>query len=288
VHLRNDDIVQTTAFGAALARAAHRRLDDSPLIFDDPYAADMIGPSLDEVIELWTSMSDGETTALQRSLVNTRSRRIEDRLREAAARDVRQYVILGAGLDSFAYRNDLDVDVFEIDLASAQTAKRARVAEAGIPPALRLACIETDFESESLDAALRHSRFRFDEPAFVSWSGVTMYLSLEAIESALRSLATLAPGTEVVVSYVVPPELCDPSDRALADFTYDATASLGEHVRTFFRPDEIEALLWECGFGSCAHFGRDEAAAELYFRERTDGLRPQGLERTVAAIVRPR
>jgi methyltransferase (TIGR00027 family) len=216
----------------------------------------------------------------------TRARYTEDRLLQRSNAGVEQYVILGAGLDTFGYRRP-DVlgalRVFEVDHPLAQAWKRERLRAAGINEPAGVRFVPVDFERESLQEGLARTEFRWDAPAFVSWLGVTQYLTLTAIQSTLDVLGSFALGSEIVVTYVVPDELRDDIDRALADVSAPLAAARGAPWLTFFRPAEFETLVRRSGFTSVEHFGPDEATAQPYFHNRTDRLRPQGLERCVAA-----
>jgi methyltransferase (TIGR00027 family) len=282
----DDEVVRNTATGAAFTREAHRILDEPPWIFDDPFAARFLDPGVEDVIRVWESMASPEAIAGIRSMIVGRARYVEDRLTLAARRGVRQYVILGAGLDSFAYRNNLGVDVYELDLASVQEWKRQKAESAGLVARGTLVHVPIDFENESCIDVLRRTTFDLDTPSFASWVGVTPYLTHQSIAATLRSLASLGEGSEIVLSYVVPREMWDPSDKALADSAIPAAESRGEPVRTFYRPNEIERLLIASGLSVLEHFGRDEAARLPLFHGRKDRIQPQGFERYVSAIAR--
>ncbi|MFN2640915.1 MAG: class I SAM-dependent methyltransferase [Actinomycetota bacterium] len=283
--VRGEHVVINTATGAALTREAHRMLDAHPRIFDDPFAARLLDPGVEEVIQLMESMGTPEATAAVRCMVVGRSRYVEDRLARAVQRGVRQYVILGAGLDSFAYRNDFGVKVFELDLPQLLKWKREKTARAKLDHPAELNYVPIDFESESVMDALRRSHYDVNDPGFLSWVGVTPYLSPEAIESTLRSLASLAIGSEVVLSYCVPSGMWSSLDRALADFAIPAAESRGEPVRTFFTPKRIQEILASLGFKQVQHFGPEEAADLPEFQKREDLIRPQGFERYVASFT---
>jgi methyltransferase (TIGR00027 family) len=173
--------------------------------------------------------------------------------------------------------------VFEVDHPMAQSWKRERLRAAGINEPVGVRFVPVDFERESLQEGLVRMGCRVDAPAFVSWLGVTQYLTPAVIQSTLDLLGSCAMGSEIALTYVVPDALRDDVDRAFADAAASLTAARGEPWRTFFHPAEFEALVRTAGFTSVEHFGPDEAAAQPYFHNRTDRLRPQGLERCVAA-----
>jgi methyltransferase (TIGR00027 family) len=278
-------IVQTTAAGAAFARAAHRLLDGDPKVFDDPLAAVLLGPDVETAIDYMTTMGTPETQAGSRALIVGRARYVEDRLAAAVARGVRQYVILGAGLDSFAHRDRLGTRVFEVDLPELQAWKRKRYAACGLKTPDTLVYVPTDFESESAVDALRRSAFDFGQPSFVAWAGVVPYLTAEAIDATLAAIASFQAGTELVLSYVTPPRLWDPLDRLVAEFIIPSAESLGEPIRSFHQPEDIAAVLDGHGFADLTHFGPHEAALQPYYRNRTDLIRPCGFERCIAATI---
>jgi len=143
--------------------------------------------------------------------------------------------------------------------------------------------VPVDLERESLQEGLARREFRWDAPAFVSWLGVTQYLTPAAIQSILDLLGSFALGSEIALTYVVPDALRDDVDRAFADAAARLTAARSEPWLTFFHPADFEALVRTSGFTSVEHFGPDEAAVQPYFHNRTDCLRPQGLERCVVA-----
>jgi methyltransferase (TIGR00027 family) len=272
---------------AALLRAAHLTEDGHPKIFQDTLAHALVGRELaalfeDVLRQSWLP----ELLPVARVTMVTRARYTEDHLLQRANAGIDQYVILGAGLDTFGYRRP-DVlgalHVFEVDHPMAQAWKRERLRAAGINEPVGVRFVPLDFERESLQEGLMRMGFRLDAPAFVSWLGVTQYLTPAAIQSTFDLLGSFALGSEVAVTYVVPDALRDDVDRTFADAAAALTAARGEPWLTFFHPAEFEALVQTSGFTSVEHFGPDEAAAQPYFHNRTDHLRPQGLERCVVA-----
>jgi len=242
-----------TAFAAAYARANHQ-IADGPLIFTDPLAGAMIGSTGDESgISLTSAFADmaedrktDEETAL---LVSARARLAEDTIADAVAGGVRQAVILGAGLDTFAYRNPhLDLRVFEIDHPDTQAWKRQRLVEAGIAVPDSLTFAPVDFEKETLAAGLAASNFARDEPTVFVWLGVTMYLTAEAIRATLNFIAEQARPTQVVADYLYPISAADPEDRAAFETFADLIAELGEPFSSYFTAEEIDKELRTAGF----------------------------------------
>ncbi len=205
-----------TALTAAAARAAHLIFDQPPHIFADHLAAVLLGERAEEFISYHRAHGGHLVLSAARAQVTCRSRYTEDRLAEAAAtRGITQYVILGAGLDSFAYRatqttqitqttQATSVHVFEVDYPATQEWKRERLAEAGIPVPDGTAFVPADFERDDLTAGLRAAGFDPAKPALVSWLGVTMYLTQPAISQTIGELSMFAPGTELITDYMLP------------------------------------------------------------------------------------
>ncbi|MGH8009544.1 MAG: class I SAM-dependent methyltransferase, partial [Candidatus Binatia bacterium] len=212
----------TTAIGAALMRAAYWLLDDDPKLLRDDLALGLGG--LENEAALRTAIEMMQAKFAQRigpdlghSLVRylcaytaLRSRYTEDEFRKARARGVIQYVILGAGLDSFAYcRQDpsASIRIFEVDYPATQQWKRARLRELGVDLPPNLTFVPLDFEKRTLIAGLHAEGYRPQDPTFFSWLGVVPYLTEEAIFRTLREIASAAPGSEVVCDYMLPPAL---------------------------------------------------------------------------------
>jgi methyltransferase (TIGR00027 family) len=208
-----------------------------------------------------------------------RSRYAEDRLAAARGR-LNQYVILGAGLDSYALRHAADLNdltVFEVDDPPIQMWKQARLKALGleVPPQLRFA--PCDFERSSVASALAAADFVPKAPAFISWLGVTQYLSVASVNDTLRWAAGCAPGSEIVLTFVVPGAEAE-RERTLL------TTLLNIDFSTFFTPDQMTDVLRQAGFRQVEHF-TPERANSVYFQGRSDGLRAPTLERLVSATV---
>ncbi len=217
-----------------------------------------------------------------------RSRFVEDFVESAVAAGVSQYVMLGAGIDSFAYRHtDLleRLTIFEVDHLFSQAWKRHRLDELHIPLPHNVVFAAVDFETQSLRDALKASGFALDQRAVVSWIGVTMYLAREAIDATLDSVASCAPGTGIVLTYDQPPNVLDEKGRALLADVSGTAANYGEPFVSLFRRDEIERLLVEHGFHSVTHFGAEEASRR-YFGATDVGI--PDVQRLVMAVVAER
>jgi methyltransferase (TIGR00027 family) len=288
-----------TALICALVRAAHLRWDQPPRIFEDTLAQQLSGCASEAALKAQIDKLDAEVArttnpdfalTLRRSVttaVVTRSRYLEDEVGEAVRRGVSQYVILGAGLDSFAYRRaELAkvLQVFEVDHPATQAWKRARLRAAGIELPANLRMVPVNFEKESLTDSLRSSGYRTDVPGLFSWLGVTMYLSTEAIFGTLRAVAALAPGTEIIFEYNGPKDLVDEGTQKILAAATAATQARGESQGTSFEPAELAEQVRKIGFAEVSDFGPDDAAAR-YFKDRTDGLRPSAPNHYMRARV---
>lgn len=265
--------VHMTAFSAAKMRARHRIVDGHPKILEDHFAQQLLGIDADEIV-----LSTTPTEGMDHRVTSTwilRNRFAEDRLAVARTRNVHQYVILGAGLDSYAVRNAESLNnliVYEVDDPPLQQWKRQRLQELQIVTPANLRFVACDFEITSLAEALGATTFDAGAPAEVSWLGVTQYLTREAIVETLRWVASLATGSEVVLTYVVPGEVAESAKKRWA--------ARGTRFETFFTPDEILAVLEEAGLVGTEHLTPADAQ-RTYFEGRTDGLVAPEAERLV-------
>jgi methyltransferase (TIGR00027 family) len=277
-----------TALATAAARAAHLVVDRRPWIFEDTLAPALVGDVGRDLIALHRQDPTAPGLSSMRVAMVTRSRYAERRLAEAIDRGVRQCVILGAGLDSFAYRAQLpdDLWVFEVDHPATQAWKLQRLADAAIPVPGAVRFVPVDFTVDSLAERLTAQGFDRSRPVFVSWLGVTQYLSAEATSATLRALGGLGPPIEVVLTYVLPDELRDQPGRAAAEFFMPQAAALGEPWITFLAPDEIARLVEQAGMTVMEDVGTvDSIEASLW--QRSDGLAPHELPRLVRASTAP-
>lgn len=265
-----------TALGAAMRRAAHQ-LFDRPLVLDDPLACPILGAEVVRHVASERARHDEPRARQLRALLVARSRHAEDGLAAAHARGVRQYVLLGAGLDTSALRATLpELRSFEVDQPATQAAKRARVEQAGIAVPPRLAFAPIDLETEPLDGGLARAGFDRAAPAFVSWLGVVPYLTRDAIAATLGFVAGLAAGTELVFDFARPSAAAGPLAARVA--------AAGEPLRSFFEPDELVELLRGIGFRR-ADVLDHTALDERYFAGRADGLRLETTGQLVHARV---
>jgi len=283
-----------TALTAAAARAAHPLVDQPPHIFTDQLAERLLGQQAGEFIGYHRAHGGHPVLSAARTQATCRSRYTEDRLAEAAARGITQYVILGAGLDSFAYRRSTpsSLQVFEVDHPATQEWKRGQLTRAGIPIPDGTAFVPADFEHGQLAARLCGAGFDPARPALVSWLGVTMYLTQPAISQTLAELGTFAPGTELITDYMLPAGLRDQDGQSYADQVAPIAAQRGEPWLTCLTPDEMSAQLAANGFGQVRHVSQqDSISPQLWVRP--DTLHPIRLSMlahatTAGAVSRPR
>jgi methyltransferase (TIGR00027 family) len=274
-----------TADRVAERRAAHQ-VRDRPLVLDDPIALRVIRPEVAH--ELRTNPPAREATKLGpylRAFFVMRSRFAEDALAAAVADGVRQYVVLGAGFDTFAYRNPFsELRVFEVDHPDTQAIKRQRLAHGAVDIPSSLTFVPIDFTTTKLDDALRDAGFDATKPAFFSWLGVVPYLERPAIDATFRFIASLPAKTALVFDYAVPPESLSWMSRLIVNEMAKRVAALGEPWKTFFDPATLLADLRRAGFTSAEDFGA-EALNRRYFADRTDKLKLGGAGHMAMASV---
>ena len=263
----------STAVRTALWRALHVAVDSPPHVFEDEVGLKLAAPD-----EGWRNRPDMSAfTRPFRASILARARFVEDLVVEQAARGVGQYVILGAGLDTFAQRRSelaLRLLVFEIDKPDPQEWKRQRLVELGlgIPPSLRF--VPVDFEAgDAWWERLTAAGFDAGRPAIVASTGVSMYLTGDAVMATLRRVAALAPGSTLVMSFMLPIELVDPAVRPGVERAAEGARASGTPFISFFTPPEILALALDAGFKEVQHVSA-AVLAQRYFAGRTDGLRP--------------
>jgi methyltransferase (TIGR00027 family) len=270
-----------TADRVAERRAAHQLLD-RPLVFEDPLAVQVLQPGAAE------RLRDGDRSPLApylRAFMAMRSRFAEDALADAVMRGIDQYVILGAGFDTFAYRNPHPaLRVFEVDHPDTQRVKTSRLAHAGIEVPPSLTFVPIDFAVASIAAELPRAGFDPAAPAFFSWLGVVPYLERDAIDATLSFIAAGARGSAVVFDYAIPPASLGWRARWVVDRMAERVAQAGEPWKTFFDPSELSADLRRIGFTSIADYGSEELNAR-YFAGRNDGLKLGSAGRIVLANV---
>jgi len=268
-----------TAMGVALMRAAHTRLDRPPLI-DDPWGDRLILAEEREAI-LATTGADDLDAALRAhpayGAVITRARYTEDALADAVGRGVGQYVIVGAGMDSFALRRPAfaaDLEIFEVDHPATQEFKTGRLAACDIPLPAGLHLVAADLSETVLDAALASSSFRRDRPAFFAWLGVSIYLTHTENLAVLHAIASAAhAGSELVFDYIDQNVLESLPEQSAAQRASARVASAGEPWVSGFQPETLSDDLRDAGLQLIEDLGAKELEAR-YCAGRTDGLTP--------------
>jgi len=260
----------------AMRRAAHQ-VFDNPKVLEDPVALAIIGPEAAAKLEAEERRYGSRIGRSIRAFMAVRSRFAEDELARAVARGASQYVILGAGLDTFAYRNPHGsaLRVFEVDYPATQEWKRRKLAKAGIaaPPWVTYAPV--DFERQTLSEGLRSAGFDPAQISFFPWLGVTMYLTAEAVMATFGFIASTPPGGGVAFDYVVPRESLTFVGRLALAAISNRVAAAGEPFRTFFEPRALVERMKALGFRRVEDLGSEEINAR-YFRDRADGLRVGG------------
>jgi methyltransferase (TIGR00027 family) len=257
-----------TAFRVAHRRAVHQILDRPPVL-DDPIAVPLLGPDFayDPVREM------GRIARAFRAFMAARNRYAEDRLAESVAQGITQYVILGAGLDTFAYRNPFSqLRVFEVDFPATQERKRASLAAAALPLPANLTFVPLDFEHQTLAQGLAEAGFDPNLPAFCGWLGVVPYLSLQAFRSTLETIARLPAGSALSFDYALSRHTLGPLRRLAFDALSRRVAAAGEPFRLFFTPAELDAEFRNAGFRRFEQRSSYELN-KLYFAGRSDGLK---------------
>jgi methyltransferase (TIGR00027 family) len=279
----------TTAHRVAIRRAAHQVLDE-PKVLVDEVALRIIGGEAAAALQTEEARRDDPPLSRAlRAFMAVRSRFAEDELARAIQQGARQYVILGAGLDTFAYRNPYPEDVlrvFEVDYPATQAWKRERLAAASIAVPGSLTFAAVDFESQTLAAGLAAAGFASDQRTFFSWLGVTPYLAPETVLATLRFIASLPQGSGVVFDYGLAPSSLSPAQRLVFDALARRVAAAGEPWQAFFEPAQLDRELRQMGFGEVDDLGEQEINAR-YFHGRADGLRVGSLAHLLSAWVGP-
>jgi methyltransferase (TIGR00027 family) len=257
-----------TALGAAGHRAAHQVLERGS-IFADPLAIRILSGEGEEFI---TRDSADSSSRKLRLFIAVRARFAEDALAAALSRGVCQIVVLGAGLDTFAYRGTVQehVRIFEVDHPATQEWKRKRLAEVAIPAPPALTFAPVDFEREALGSGLERAGFDPGQRTFFSWLGVVPYLTKPAVLETLRHIANLSAGGEVVFDYANPRS---GSAQAARDVDHDAlgkrVASVGESFKSYFETEVLLATLVGLGISDIEDLGPDQIRARFFPNHRS-------------------
>ncbi|WP_432380244.1 class I SAM-dependent methyltransferase [Duganella sp. P38] len=275
-----------SAWVTATARAAHQ-LYDTPLILNDPLALRILGAEREAELRADAQRQQHPLAAAMRATMAVRARLAED-----SAEGAPQYVILGAGLDTYAYRQpSLSMDsrlrgndgvgvarIYEVDLPAMLQWKRGCLRDAGIAEPAHVSYVAVDFSGDALMDELQHEGFDAAQPACFSWLGVSMYLKPDDVMRTLGDIANCAPGSSIVFDYCVHRKHLGDDERAGLDFVAASLAAQGEYLHSSFEPQLLEHMLRHHGFHRIEHFGPEELAA-LY------GPRLSGIFRLIRATV---
>ena len=274
----------STAVRTALWRALHLEVDAPPHVLEDRIGLQLVEPDPD-----WRQrpdMNEYATPGVRASIV-ARARFIDDLVTEQAEQGVGQYVLLGAGLDTFAQRRPeiaSRITIFEVDQPGPQAWKRRRLVETGlgIPESLRF--VPVDFETTSWWDGLLANGFDADKPAVVTSLGVSMYLTREATAAAVRQSAALAAGSTLAMTFLKPVELVAPEEQEMHRATDAAARASGTPFISYYAPDEILQMAREAGFATARHVTAGDYI-QRYFGDRTDGLQPFTTEELLVATT---
>jgi methyltransferase (TIGR00027 family) len=268
-----------TALWVATVRARHQLLDKPP-VFDDPVALKIIGEPAASLLRAAPAASEDLMSRTMRAPVVARSRIAEDALHAAVQRGVSQYVVLGAGLDTFAYRNPYPparLQVFEVDHPATQAWKRGLLEQARIELPASLHFVALDFETKALGDALGEARFDPARPTFYSWLGVTMYLEPGAVLATLEHIVSAsAPGSEVVFDFVLKPSPLDLPKRTTLGALAFFFARLGEPWKASFDPRTLSETMRRMGYAEVRYLSREQMNAHC-FKGRNDRLKIRSL-----------
>jgi methyltransferase (TIGR00027 family) len=263
-----------TALRVALRRAAHQLYDAQPLVFDDPIAVPILGDTYAEELHRTPTRPDRPFSVALRAFLVARSRYAEDNLARAVARGVTQYVLLGAGLDTFAHRNPHPhLRVFEVDHPATQQWKRELLATGDMPAPANLTYVPVDFERQSLPEQLNSAGFNPLNATFFAWLGVVSYLTLEAFRFTINFIAAQPDGTGVVLDYSQPRSALPFLEKLAHDSLASRVQLAGEPFQLFFTPTEIASEL--TAFRDLEDLGSSQINAR-YFTGRTDNLKVLG------------
>ncbi|HJV86220.1 MAG TPA: SAM-dependent methyltransferase [Noviherbaspirillum sp.] len=275
-----------SALRVAALRAAHQLLDE-PVVFEDPLALAILGAEKEAKIRTDPERFNNPFLRGLRAALVVRSKVAEDELAKAVHDGVRQYVVLGAGLDTFGCRNPWSGDglrVFEVDHPSTQRWKCEMLESAAIAQPDSLTFVGVDFERDVLAQRLKEAGFRPDQPAFFSWLGVVFYLTPDAVFETLKFVASLPSGSAIVFDYRVEPSLLDERARAVNEYLALHVAGQGEPWKSAFDPVALCDTLRGMGFTEARDLTPDALNAR-YLAQREDKLAVGGAFRLMCAKV---
>ncbi len=260
-----------TALRTALWRALHVFTDDKPYIIDDTIGYDLIKPEKD-----WQERPDMKYTTRLRASVVARARFVEDVAKKEIENGIKQYILLGAGLDSFAQRNaeiSSQIDIYEIDQPDTLAWKEEKLIENGYKISDNLHFVPVDFETSSWWTELLNKGFDVNEKAVVSCTGVTLYLAKEAITDTLKKMTSLASGSTIAIAFYLPLEQLDEEDKPMQEIAIKGANASGTPFVSFFSVEEIIKLAEEAGLQEIQTVSTKDMT-ENYFKDRTDNLLP--------------
>jgi methyltransferase (TIGR00027 family) len=273
-----------SAVRVALWRAMHVQIDPTPHIIEDEIGFQLI--ATDSEWRQRPDMHPDFTKRLRASIV-ARARFIEDLIIEQCEHGITQYVILGAGLDTFVQRRPdvaSQLQVFEIDQSDTQTWKQQRLIDLGFGVPKWLHFVSVDFEISSWWEQLINAGFDTSKPAVVACAGVSLYLTKDAILATLHQIATLAPCSKLAMAFYLPLYLLNEEDKPLQLIAEKGARSTGTPFISFFTPDEILALAREAGFKNIETISTNDLA-KRYFIGRTDNFSPASGEEFLVATI---
>lgn len=270
---RNKQIPQpdNTAVRTALWRALHVQVDTKPNILEDEIGLKLIDPPAD-----WQERPDMKFTKRLRASIVARAHFIENLIIEQSSKEISQYIILGAGLDTFAQRKqDIDsrLQIFEIDQPDTLAWKQQRLTELGFGVPRNLRFVPVNFETSSWWVELLKAGFVSSKPAVVACTGVSLYLTKEAITSTLNQVAKLASGSKLAMTFYLPIKLLDEEDKPMQEIAEKGASEAGNPMISFFTPNEILALADKAGFKESKTISTKDMI-KYYFTNRTDNLLP--------------
>lgn len=260
-----------TAVRTALWRALHIQVDAEPHILVDEIGLKLIAPPDD-----WQQRPDMKYTMRLRASIIARSRFVEDLIIEKSKQGISQYVILGAGLDTFTQRRaDIasKIQIFEIDQTNTLAWKQHRLTELGFGVPDYLHFVPVNFETSSWWEELLKAEFDINKPAVVACTGVSLYLTKETIISTLNQIATLMSGSELAMTFYLPMELLDKEDKPMQEIAEKGARESGTPMISFFKPEEILDLAIKAGFKEAKTISIKDME-QYYFSNRTDNLLP--------------
>ena len=271
-----------TALRTALWRALHVLTDDKPYIIEDKIGFNLIKPEKD-----WQERPDMKYTKRLRASIVARARFIEDIAKEQIEKGVKQYVLLGAGLDTFAQRNaeiSLQVDIYEIDQPDTLAWKEEKLIENGYNIPENFHFVPVDFEASSWWNELLNKGFNIHLPTFVSCTGVTLYLTKEAITETLKKMTLLAPGSTIAIAFYLPLELLDKEDQPMQEMANKGAEASGTPFVSFFSMEEVIKMATGIGLKAIQIVSTNEMT-DMYFKNRADELIPASGEFFLVAKI---